>query len=79
MGRMHAFDAHVKDGQIVVDEPTDLPDGTKLKLLIVEAPEALDNAARAELDAKLREGLDAARAGKTVSADGLRSKLLSRP
>jgi hypothetical protein len=76
---MQAFDAHVRNGRIVVDEPTDLPEGTILKLQLVEAPEALDNGAREALRAKLREGLAAVRAGRTVSAEVLKSKLLSRP
>ena len=76
---MQAFDAHVRNGQIVVDEPTDLPEGTKLKLQLVDVPEALDDEAREALHAKLREGLVAARAGRTVSVEALKSKLLSRP
>jgi hypothetical protein len=76
---MQAFDAHVKGGRIVIDEPTDLPEGTKLKLQVVDTPEALDDEARAQLHAKLGEGLAAARAGRTVSAEALKSKLLSRP
>jgi hypothetical protein len=79
MSGMQAFDAHVRNGHIVVDEPTDLPEGTKLKLQLVEAPDALDDEAREALHAKLREGLEAARAGRTVSAEALKSKLLSRP
>jgi hypothetical protein len=79
MSAMNAFDAHVRNGHIVVDEPTDLPEGTKLRLQVVEAPESLDDEARAELNSKLREGLNAARAGRTVSAEALKSKLLSRP
>ena len=76
---MQAFDAHVRNGHIVVDEPTDLPEGTRLKLQLVDGPEALDDEARAALHAKLREGMAAARAGRTVSAEALKSKLLSRP
>jgi hypothetical protein len=76
---MQAFDAHVKDGYIVVDEPTDLPEGTKLKLQLVDVPEALDDEAREALHAKLSEGLVAARAGRSVSVEALKTKLLSRP
>jgi hypothetical protein len=76
---MQAFEAHVRNGHIVVDERTDLPESTKLKLQLVETPEALDAEARDALHAKLREGQAAARAGRTVSAEALKSKLLSRP
>ena len=76
---MQAFDAHVRNGHIVVDEPTDLPEGTKLKLQLIDVPEALDDEAREALHAKLREGLVAARAGRTVSVEALKTKLLSRP
>jgi len=76
---MQAFDAHVRNGHIVVDEPTDLPEGTKLKLQLVESPDALDAEAREALHTKLREGIVAVRAGRTVSAEALKAKLLSRP
>jgi hypothetical protein len=33
---------HVKNGRIVVDEPTELPDGAELKLWIVEGDELGD-------------------------------------
>jgi hypothetical protein len=57
----------------------DLPEGTKLKLQLVDVPEALDDEAREALHAKLSEGLVAARAGRTVSVEALKTKLLSRP
>lgn len=76
---MHALRAHVVNGRIIVDEPTDLPEGTELKLHLVEGPEALDAEERAALHTKLREGLEAVRAGRTVPVEELRAKLLSRP
>ena len=47
-----AFKAHVKAGRLVLDEPTDLPEGTEVELVPLETPEehaallkALDEAA----------------------------------
>lgn len=67
------------NGRIVVDEPTDLPEGTELKLHLVEGPDALDAEELTALHAKLRQGLEAVRAGRTVPVEELRAKLLSRP
>jgi hypothetical protein len=48
--------AHVENGRIVVDTPTDLPEGTKLRLLAVSEEDLLDiesaDAALAEAGAK---------------------------
>jgi hypothetical protein len=79
LSAMHALRAHVENGRIVVDEPTDLPEGTEVKVRFVEGPEALDDEERAALHEKLRDGFDAIRAGRTVPLEKLKSKLLSRP
>ena len=48
--------AHVANGRIVVDTPTDLPEGTKLRLLAVREEDLLDiqaaDEALAEAEAK---------------------------
>ena len=48
---MQALKAHVRGGRLVVDEPTDLPDGTEVELVAVD--EELDPEERARLDAAL--------------------------
>jgi len=52
---MRALKAHVRGGRLVLDEPTDLPDGTEVELTLVEDDE-FDPKERARL---LKE-LDAA-------------------
>ncbi len=58
--------ARVKNGRLVVDEPTDLPEGTELELAAIDD---LDDAERA----RLHEALDAAdeelRAGKGIPGE----------
>jgi hypothetical protein len=38
-GTMAALKAHVKGGRLVLDEPTDLPEGTEVELTLVEGEE----------------------------------------
>ena len=46
--------AHVRNGRLVVDEPTDLPDGTEVELAAVDdEPWELTAEQRAELKARL--------------------------
>lgn len=70
---------HVKNGRIVVDEPTDLPDGTPL----VVAPAAddlsdLSPEERAELDVVLDAGIADMRAGRVVDGHEVVRRLLAR-
>jgi len=48
--------AHVENGKIMVDTPTDLPDGTKLLLIAVDEEDLLDiqAAARALAEAEAK-------------------------
>jgi hypothetical protein len=68
--------AHVKNGRLVVDEPTDLPDGTELTLTI--ADDDLDDEDRARLHAALERSMAQAKAGKLVDADDVIARLLAR-
>ena len=65
---MHALKAQVKNGRIVVDEPTDLPDGAEVELRIVGGDE-LDEDERVALHASLERGLDDEDAGRKVDVD----------
>jgi hypothetical protein len=47
--------ARVRASRLVVDEPTDLPEGTELELLPLEPGDWLDEADRAALHEALRE------------------------
>jgi hypothetical protein len=49
--------ARVRNGRIVVDEPTDLPEGTVLNLVLDDGDDELGDDERRRLHAALEEGL----------------------
>ena len=77
MSGMHV--AQVKNGRLTLDEPTDLPEGTKVPLEIADDWDDLDDEERAALHESIREGIEDMEAGRTVNARaaiaGLRSRL----
>jgi hypothetical protein len=54
---------------LVVDEATDLPEGTEVELLPLDPGDWLDDADRAALDAALRESEADVAAGRLIDAD----------
>ena len=76
---MRALKAEVENGRLVVDEPTDLPEGTKLDLVLADPGDDLDDEERAELHAALDEGLAELKAGGGVDASEVLARLRSRP
>jgi hypothetical protein len=55
---VNALKALVKNGRIIVDQPTDLPEGTELYLVPADDPhDDMDDGERAELEASIDEGL----------------------
>jgi hypothetical protein len=48
---MSTIRARVRNGRLIVDEPTSLPEGTELELVVDDAGDTLDEAERAALDA----------------------------
>ena len=64
MHGMAPLKAVVKNGRIVVDEPTDLPDGTELDLVPLQ--DEFDPEDRARLLAAINEGIDAVERGDHV-------------
>jgi hypothetical protein len=71
---MHALKAHVRNGRIIVDEPTDLPDGTELELMQADDDD-MSAAEREALDAVLLKAVQNVRAGHTVDADAVLAEL----
>ncbi len=71
---MTALKAHVKDGRIIVDETTDLPDGEIYVLAIDRAADLEDPELMRELEASVAE----ARAGKLIPASEVMAELRSR-
>ena len=55
--------ARVTNGRIVLDEPTDLPEGTVLELVPGVEVDGLAEADREKLHAAIRRGLEQGRAG----------------
>ncbi|MGH7438592.1 MAG: hypothetical protein ACRENE_23130 [Polyangiaceae bacterium] len=84
---MQPLRAHVRHGRLVLDEPTDLPEGEEVALLPVDGVlaaggDGLDENERARLHQSLRRGLEDVKAGRTVDArkviDKLRARTASR-
>jgi hypothetical protein len=75
---MRAFKAHVKNGRIVVDEPTDLPEGTEIYLLPIEGDE-LDDEERIALHASMEQAEKELDAGQLVSEGELWARLRTIP
>lgn len=66
--------AKVRNGRLIVDEPTGLPDGTELTLVADDGGDELDDAERVELDAALAEADADVSNGRVVpAADVLRA------
>ncbi len=65
---MQAIKAHVRDGRIVVDDPTDLPEGAELELVVV-GNDDLDEEERVALMNSIDRALDNEDADHTVNVD----------
>ncbi len=71
---MRVLKAHVKGGQLVLDEPVDLPEGSEVRVSLVGDDE-MDDGERAELEAALEESEAEIEAGRGVSEDELWTRL----
>ncbi|HEX9244092.1 MAG TPA: hypothetical protein VF875_16735 [Anaeromyxobacter sp.] len=72
-GAMRALKAHVRGGRLVLDEPTDRPDGDEVELVPLDEVLAgggdyLDSEERERLHEALRESIRQVEAGQTVDA-----------
>jgi hypothetical protein len=76
---MPVFKAHVRNGRIVVDQPTDLPDGTELYLLPIQDGDELNYKERAALHASIEEAENELDAGQVVSEEELWARLRAIP
>jgi anti-sigma factor RsiW len=74
---MQPLKAHVHNGRLVLDEPTDLPEGTEVQLTMVDDDEMGDEE-RARLHAALERSMAQAKAGRLIDADEVIGRLLSR-
>ena len=77
---MQPLKAHVKNGRLVLDEPTDLPEGEEIELVplddvLAAGRDDLDDEERAALHAELEASVAEAKAGKLVDADVVLAEL----
>jgi hypothetical protein len=70
--------ARVKAGRLVVDEPTDLPEGTEIELLPLDPGDWFDEEDRVALHKALRDSEEDVKAGRLVDADKVLRELRSR-
>jgi hypothetical protein len=80
---MPTFKACVRQGRLLLDEPTDLPDGEVIYLKPVDTAvdleaDDLEGSEREALHQALDEGVAAARAGDNVDAEHFVRELLAR-
>jgi hypothetical protein len=76
-GRM-TLKARVKAGRLVMDEPTDLPEGTEIELLPLDPGDWLDEDSRAALHKTLVDSEEDVKAGRLIDADSVLRELRSR-
>jgi hypothetical protein len=69
--------AHVRNGRLVLDEPTALPEGTEVDLLPLDPGDWLDSADRAALHNALLASQEDVEAGRLVDADDVLKALRS--
>jgi len=75
---MNAVKARVHNGRLVLDEPTELPEGTEVVLVAIEQGDELGDEERVELDRAIHEGLDDLKAGRMVDGDEVIARLRAR-
>ena len=71
--------ARVKDGRLILDHPTNLPEGTTLDLVVDDVGDDLTPHERKILDEAIAKAWDSAKAGKVRLADDLLRELRARP
>lgn len=68
----------VRDGRLIVDEPTTLPEGTEVRLLPLDPGDWLDDADRAALHEALAQSEADVKAGRLVDATEILKALRSQ-
>lgn len=73
----HPLKARVRNGRLVLDEPTDLPEGAEVHVVLADGDE-LDAEERAELHRAIEEGMDDLDAGREEDAYAVIAELRAR-
>ncbi len=63
------YKARVRSGHLMLDEPTELPDGTEIELVVAHPEDMLDDADRARLHAALERAAAQFREGLGIPAE----------
>jgi hypothetical protein len=71
---MQPLKAHVHNGRLVLDEPTDLPEGEVVYLHPVEG-EDMDDDERGALHESIRESIEQMNEGQLIDADEALARL----
>jgi hypothetical protein len=75
---MSTVRARVKNGRLVLDEPTELPEGTEVELLAIDDVDELDPEERAKLFGFLAESIRTHVPGTGTPAAALLAELRNR-
>jgi hypothetical protein len=80
---MQPLRAHVRHGRLVLDEPTNLPEGEAVDLLPVDevlmaGGDGLDDEERVRLHQSLKRGVEDVEAARTVDARDMIQRLRGR-
>jgi hypothetical protein len=75
---MSTIRARVRNGRLIVDEPTSLPEGTELDLVVDDAGDGLDESERAALDAAITRARSSVQAGEGRPAADILADLAKR-
>jgi hypothetical protein len=70
--------ATVRNGRLIVDQPTDLPEGTVLDLVVDDEGDQLDEEERRALNAAISRSLVQAEEGRTAPAEEILERLRAR-
>ncbi len=81
--RMKALKAQVRGGRLVLDEPTELPEGAEVELVpldevLASGGDYLDDEERVRLHQAIDRGLEDGRAGRTTDARKVVAELRAR-
>jgi hypothetical protein len=69
--------ARVRNGRLVLDEPTDLPEGEEVELVPADVDD-MDDAERAALHESLAVSLDQMKKGQLIDGDEVLARLRAR-
>lgn len=70
--------ATVINGRLIVDQPTELPDGTVVDLVLDDEGDDLDDRERQALNAAISRSLSQSNDGRTAPAEAIIDKLRAR-